>query len=560
MSGIDASDKRLKSGQDSEAWWRDAIVYQVYIRSFADGNGDGTGDIPGLLDRLPYLKDLGVDALWINPWYPSPMADSGYDVSDYRDINPMFGTLEDADKLIAEAHRNGQKIILDIVPNHSSDEHPFFLEALKSPPGSPARDLYYFRDGLGTDGSKPPNNWQSVFGGPAWTRVPDGQWYLHLFAPGQPDFNWTNADVRADFEKTLRFWFDRGVDGFRIDVAHGLAKIEGLPDLVDNVHNTQHNGGEYLSHPHWNVASVHDIYRGWRAIADSYDDKRIFVAEAWVDTPDDLVRYLRPDELHTAFNFDFLLSPWLADNLRRVIDHTLATHKKAKAPSTWVLSNHDVIREVSRYARPQDVRHLKELEDFEGLPKDLDLGRRRARAAALLMLALPGGAYIYQGEELGLPEVEDLPDEARQDPTWEQSDHKRRGRDGCRVPLPWSGAASPFGFSTEGSDAEPWLPMPDYFKGATAEDQLNDPDSMLRLYHAALRLRRDTQALGDGDMEWDTSASKDVLLFYREPGFGCIANLSDKEVDLPKNTSPLLSSSQLNGSSVPPDTTVWFRR
>jgi alpha-glucosidase len=550
MSESIAAETEQATGSDT--WWRDAVVYQVYIRSFADGNGDGTGDISGLRSKIPYLADLGIDAIWINPWYPSPMEDSGYDVTDYRGINPLFGTLEEADALIRETHDKGMRVILDIVPNHSSSQHAFFQEALDSEPGSPARD------GRGDDGSEPPNNWQSVFGGSAWTRTEGagGQWYLHLFAPGQPDFNWTNPDVKADFEQTLRFWFDRGVDGFRIDVAHGLAKVEGLPDVIDNVHGHE----SPAPHPFWNVSSVHDIYRAWREIADSYADKKIFVAEAWVDTPDDLVRYLRPDELHTAFNFDFLGSPWLAGDLRKVINHTLHTHESVGAPSTWVLSNHDVIREVSRYARPQDVRRLKELEDFNDLPADFALGKRRARAAALLMLALPGGAYIYQGEELGLSEVEDLPDDARQDPTWEQSGHTRRGRDGCRVPLPWSGDKPPFGFSPDGSESQPWLPMPDYFAGESVSDQLSDPSSMLQLYRGALKLRRSTEALGDGKMTWDESAGENVLLFYREPGFGCLTNLSDSNVDLPADATPILSSADFDGTSIPPDTTVWFHR
>ncbi|HET9760161.1 MAG TPA: glycoside hydrolase family 13 protein, partial [Nocardioidaceae bacterium] len=450
-------------------WWRDAVIYQIYIRSFADGDGDGLGDIAGIRSRLPYLADLGVDAVWINPWYPSPMADAGYDVSDYRSVEPRFGTLEEAEALLAEAHEHGLRVLLDIVPNHTSDRHPWFQEALAAGPGSRARDRYVFRPGRGRNGDEPPNSWQSVFGGPAWERVTEadgspGEWYLHLFAPEQPDVNWEHADVWSDFEETLRFWFDRGVDGFRIDVAHSLIKQDGLPDAddlewprspveVDGVLRRS----PWQPHPFWDRDEVHEVYRAWRKIADSYDPPRVFVAEAWVDEPERLARYLRADELHTAFNFTYLQAIWEAGYLRHVIDETLAEQGAVGAPATWVLSNHDVARHVSRFARER-TEPGSSLMQLLDLPADLELGRRRARAAVLLTLGLPGGAYVYQGEELGLPEVEDLPDDALQDPTWERAGHTDRGRDGCRVPLPWSGSAPPYGFSPEGSTSEPWLP------------------------------------------------------------------------------------------------------
>ena len=402
------------SSQDgSAAWWRSAVIYQVYIRSFADGNGDGIGDIAGLRSRLRYLADLGVDAVWINPWYPSPMKDAGYDVSDFRSIEPVFGTLEDARQMIGEAHELGLRVLLDIVPNHLSDQHAWFQDALAAGPGSRERARFIFRDGVGSHGDQRPNDWRSAFGGPAWTRVTEsdggpGQWYLHLFTPEQPDVDWTNPEVHEEFDETMRFWFDMGVDGFRIDVAHGLAKAEGLPDIGSTVWPPV--SAERVEHPHWDRDEVHEIYRTWRALADAYDDQRVFVAEAWVHNPERLAMYLRDDELHTAFNFDFLLSPWLAEPMRASIVASLDAHEGVGAPPTWVLSNHDTVREVSRYARPQGVRELRHLDDLLDLPADFELGRRRARAAALLMLALPGGAYVYQGEELGLAEVEDLPD------------------------------------------------------------------------------------------------------------------------------------------------------
>src|SRR5947209_1313053 len=423
-------------------WWRSAVVYQVYIRSFADANGDGVGDIAGLRSRLPYIAELGVDAIWVNPWYRSPMKDAGYDVSDLRAIDPRFGTLTEAKAMIAEAHALGLRVLLDLVPNHLSDQHVWFQQALAAGPGSDERARFIFRGGRGAHGEQPPNDWTSGFGGSAWSRVTErdgrpGQWYLHLFAPEQPDLDWTNPQVRDEFEDAIRFWFDLGVDGFRIDVAHGLAKAPGLPDIGALVWPPV--GPDPVDHPHWDRDEVHEIYRRWRALADSYDDPRVFVAEAWVHNPERLARYVRHDELHTAFNFDFLLTPWEPEALRTSVVAAMGAHEAVGAAPTWVLSNHDTVREVSRYARPQNVRPLRRLNDVLGLPADFALGVRRARAAALLMLALPGGAYVYQGEELGLPEVEDLPGDALRDPAWEQSGRTDRGRDGCRVPLPWSG-------------------------------------------------------------------------------------------------------------------------
>ena len=361
-------------------WWRSAVIYQVYVRSFADSDGDGIGDLPGVRSRLGYIAELGVDAIWLNPFYPSPQADAGYDVSDYRGVDPSFGTLADFDALVADADRLGLRVIVDLVPNHTSSEHPWFRAALAAGPGSGERARYIFREGRGPKGNLPPNDWQSVFGGPAWARTPDGQWYLHLFAPEQPDLDWTNDEVRAEFESILRFWLDRGVDGFRIDVAHGLAKDPALPDIAGG-HTT--SGAATVGHPHWDQDDVHEVWRQWRRVIDAYPREVVFVAEAWVDTPVQLARYLRPDELHTAFNFAFLLAPWDAAGLRAAIDSSIGALAAVGAPPTWVLSNHDVVRHVTRYGGGAE-------------------GLRRARSAALLMLALPGGAYVYQGEELGL--------------------------------------------------------------------------------------------------------------------------------------------------------------
>ena len=550
------------NGRGGSPWWRSAVVYQVYIRSFADGNGDGIGDIAGLRARLGYIADLGVDAVWINPWYRSPMKDAGYDVSDFRAIDPQFGTLAEAEAMIAEAHGLGLRVLLDLVPNHLSDQHAWFQQALAAGPGSDERARFIFRDGRGSHGEQPPNDWTSNFGGPAWTRVTGragrpGQWYLHLFTPEQPDLDWTNQEVREEFDDTIRFWFELGVDGFRIDVAHGLSKAEGLPDIGSIAWPPV--SAETVDHPHWDRDDVHEIYRGWRSLADSYDEPRVFVAEAWVHNPERLAMYVREDELHTAFNFDFLLTPWDPDALRASIVAAMRSHEAVGAAPTWVLSNHDTVREVSRYARPQGIRPLRNLDDVLTLPADYSIGVRRARAAALLMLALPGGAYVYQGEELGLPEVEDLPDDALRDPGWEQSGRTDRGRDGCRVPLPWSGERPPFGFSPHGAARTPWLPQPDSWSALTVESQATEHGSMLELYRSALTLRRTHPALGDGSLEWD-DAPPGVLSFVRAPGFQCAVNLAAEPVQVPDG-APLLASGPLaDDGRLPPDTSVWLAR
>lgn len=548
-------------GPSPASWWRRAVTYQVYLRSFADANGDGTGDIPGVISRLRYLADLGVTALWITPWYRSPMADGGYDTADYRDIDPRFGTLPDAERLIGEAHALGLRVIVDIVPNHTSDEHVWFREALSSPPGSAARERYIFRDGRGPDGSLPPNNWRAGFGGSAWTRTAGadgmpGQWYLHLFAPEQPDLNWEHADVRADFLDTLRFWFDRGVDGLRIDVGMSLAKRVGLPDLVESDWVDSPVGrvaGQ--AHPYFDVEPVHEVWRAWRAVADTYDPPRVFVGELQAIPMERVVRYLAPDELHAAFNFDFLKTAWRAPDLRATIRRTMASLGPAGAPPTWVLSNHDEPRHLTRYGWP-DTAYRDPALPLQGEP-DLALGRRRARAAALLMLALPGGAYIYQGEELGLPQVLDLPDEALQDPTWERSGRTIRGRDGCRVPLPWSGEARPFGFGPSGS--RPWLPQPRSWASLTAEAQAVDPASMLLLYRAALAFRGSHPGLAGDGFRWVEDDRPEVLHFERDAGFRCLVNFGPEPVAVPTGAACLLRSDGPSARGpLPQDAAAWY--
>jgi alpha-glucosidase len=550
------------SSVPSDLWWRDAAIYELYVRSFADGNGDGIGDLAGALEHLPYLAALGVDAIWFSPWYPSPMADAGYDIADYRSVDPVFGSLADADALIASAHSLGLRIIIDVVPNHCSSAHPWFVEALAAEPGSAARDRFWFRPGRGPGGDLPPNNWQSIFGGPAWTRVTasdgtPGEWYLHLFAPEQPDFNWGCPAVRLEFEDVLRFWFDRGVDGIRIDSAALLSKDSALPDF-------ELSGPSGDPHPYTDLDDVHLIYRSWRSIADEAGG-RVLIGEIWLPDAARLARYVQPGELHTVFNFPYLTCPWDAAALRLVIDETFALNEPAGAPATWVLSNHDVDRIVTRYGRADTAFDLARRRYFHGFGVDLPLGAKRARAAALLTMALPGSVYIYQGEELGLGEVQDIPDELRQDPIFYRTGGDDPGRDGARVPLPWSGTEPPFGFSPAGAASEPWLRQPKEWRDLTVEASSASPGSMLCLYQEALRLRGSELFAGNASIAWQP-APDGVLAFDRgsagsagSAAVRCIVNLSPRPVALPPDAEVLLASAALPDGSLPPDTTVWLR-
>ncbi len=536
-----------QSGAD---WWRDAVTYEVYVRSFADGNGDGVGDLPGLTARLGYLRDLGVDAVWITPFFTSPQADHGYDVADYLDVDPLFGTLADADELLERAHALGLRVIVDLVPNHTSSQHPWFQEALASEPGSPQRARYLFRDGRGPDGELPPNNWHSVFGGPAWTREPRGQWYLHLFDSAQPDLDWRNPDVGDHFEEVLRFWLDRGVDGFRIDVAHGLVKEEGLRDQLlaagEQPGSAAPVAGAMVERtmrdePMWDQPEVHDVYRRWRRVLDEYAARdgreRILIAEAWTQSPESMARFVRPDEMHQAFNFSWLLAPFSAEAFAEVITGTLTAVDLVGASPTWVLSNHDVIRHPTRYGGGER-------------------GLARARAATLTMLALPGSAYLYQGEELGLEQVDVAP-EHRQDPSWFRTGLP--GRDGSRVPVPWAGAAAPYDFGP--GQAQPWIPQPAHWRTLTVAAQSDDPDSTLAFYRRALAARRTHLGAASGEPVTDLTVDAGALSFRRGQ-VTVLLNCGEEPVPLPPGEVLVASGPLSRGPQgtrlLPADRAVWL--
>ena len=534
---------------DNHEWWRSAAIYQIYPRSFADSDGDGYGDLPGVISKLPYLKELGVDAVWLSPFYRSPMADAGYDVADYRQVDPLFGATTDAHRLIEEAHALGLRVVIDLVPNHTSDAHEWFQAAIAAEPGAPERQRYLIRDGRGPSGELPPNNWRSLFGGEGWSRLkrPDGtpeQWYLHLFDVHQPDLDWDSDLVKEGFDDILRHWLDLGVDGFRVDVAHSLVKADGLPDAEEHTKQGNFNLG-----PMWDQDGVHDVYRRWRKVLEEYDGDRVLVAEAWIPDPERLARYVRADEMHQAFNFDFLSSAWDAASYRRVITKTMAANAAVGAPTTWVLSNHDVVRHATRLAR-EDTSDTEGISAADPQP-DAALGIRRARAATLMMLALPGSAYLYQGEELGLPEHTAVPDDQRQDPIWFRSERDQVGRDGCRIPMPWIGDAPGAGFSPTGRT---WLPQPDSYASLAADRQIGVPGSTWSMYHDALRLRREL-GLGEGELTW-VEADEHVVAFDNGE-VRVLVNVAGAPVPLPDG-EVLLASTELSGE-LPTDAAVWLR-
>ncbi|MET9536175.1 glycoside hydrolase family 13 protein [Streptomyces sp. NPDC006553] len=549
LSTLAAHAGRPPSAHSATPWWRDAVIYQVYVRSFLDSTGDGVGDLAGVRAGLPYLRKLGVDGIWLSPFYPSPQHDHGYDVADHQNVDPVYGDLAEFERVVTQAHRLGLKLLIDIVPNHCSAEHRWFREALAAGPGSRARSRFHFAPGRGPSGDEPPNNWHAMFGGSAWTRVtePDGtpgEWYLHLFTPEQPDLNWRDPRVGEHFEQVLRFWLDRGVDGFRIDVAAGLYKHPDLPDSDDPTADERTR--DSVNPLAWNQPEVHDVWRRWRAVCEEYTARdgieRLLVGEVSVPSAREHALYVRPDELHQAFFFDLLSAPWDAAAFRAVIDEALRDIAGTGSTVTWVLNNHDQVRTVTRYAGGPGAEHV---------------GAARARAAALLMLALPGAAYVYQGEELGLPEVLDLPDDVLTDPIFHRTGSRAGIRDGCRVPLPWSGQASPFGFSDGAAGVRTWLPQPEWFAEYATDRALADTRSFWHLYREGLQLRHVLPQLGEGALRW-LETPPQVLAMARGDGLVCAVNFGSETVPAPVPGAPLLSSGPCPAGELPGATAAWW--
>jgi alpha-glucosidase len=542
------------SGGDA-GWWRHAVVYEIYPRAFADGNGDGIGDLRGITSRVPYLASLGVDAVWLTPFYPSALADGGYDVDDYRDVDPRLGSLGDFDEMVAALHAAGIEVVVDIVPNHSSDRHAWFREALAAPPGSPARHRYVFRDGAGPGGAEPPNDWQSLFGGPAWEPVGDGQWYFHHFAKEQPDLNWDDDEVRADFLATLRFWGDRGVDGFRVDAAHGLVKDLSEPYVPwADIADWYDVGGH---HPLWDQDEVHEVYASWRQVFDEYDPPLFGVAEAGVPDRSRRARYAAPEGLGQTFHFDTMDADWSAASFRAAIDTGLRHMRETGSTTTWLLGCHDSIRVATRYGLPAEAGR-RAYEVAQGWlknhgarpPLDRALGERRARAAILTLLALPGSTYLYQGDELGLHEVGDLPPAALEDPLPDRSGGRWEGRDGCRVPMPWTLDGPSFGFGPVAAR----MPQPPWFADYAVALQEGDPHSTLSLYREALALRRKLPPTAD--IAWATPTRPDVLHLSRPDGLHSVTNFGPEPIPLPCGAI-VLASARVEGGLLPQDTTAW---
>ena len=543
-------------------WWRSGVIYQIYPRSFADFNGDGMGDLPGITSRLDSLATLGVDAVWLSPFYRSPQKDAGYDVADYCDVDPLFGTLQDFDAMLGRAHELGLRVLIDLVPNHTSDQHKWFQAALTAPAGSAERNYYHFAEGKCEHGELPPNNWLSMFGGPAWTRVTEadgtpGQWYLHLFDSSQPDLNWANPVVQEEFERILRFWLDRGVDGFRVDQPHAMAKAAGLPDHPD----VERAGAGFIegeaSPPMWFQDEVHPIFRRWRDILNSYPGDRAMCGEAYVLPLSFMALWVRPDEFHQTFNFRFLDSQWTPQNLFASINESFEAFDAVGAPSTWVLSNHDVIRHASRMGGLVGRPTASDGVGPNDPQPDRELGLRRARGASMFMLGLPGASYLYQGEELGLPEHTTLEPQYRQDPTYARTNGARVGRDGCRVPLPWeAGIGAANGFNKTG---QAWLPQPAIYGEYSRDLQTGNPESTLELYRRALSLRKQLR-LGEGSFEWLPDYTTDALLGYRNGEYLVIHNFGHQPVDLPEGELILSSLTGMQaGHQLVADQTVWLR-
>ena len=547
-----------KATQGSE-WWRSGVIYQIYPRSFADASGDGIGDLKGIEQKLDSLAALGIDAVWLSPFFKSPQKDGGYDVADYIDVDPLFGTLQDFDSMLAKAHSLGLRVMIDLVPNHTSDRHQWFQKALSSEPGSPERKFYHFKDGLGENGELPPNNWVSMFGGPAWTRVKEkdgtpGQWFVHLFDSSQPDLNWSNEKVQEAFEEILKFWLDRGVDGFRVDQPHAMAKAKGLPDhpYVAEAGAGFIEGRE--NPPMWFQEEVHPIFRRWRKILERYEGDRAMCGEAYVYPLSLMAQWVRPDEFHQTFNFRFLDAGWDPSKLFDAINESFEAFDGVGAPSTWVLNNHDVIRHRSRFGGHYGRSTASDGVGPNQPQPDNELGLTIAKGATLFMLGLPGASYLYQGEELGLPEHTTLEDKFRQDPTFARTKGKRVGRDGCRVPLPWDQSSDSSGFSATG---KAWLPQPESYRELARSLQESDASSTLAFYKSSLALRKEL-ALGEGSFSWVSGHTGPESLAYENSGIRVIYNFGKNPIEI-GNARVLISSQPLNSGQLETNGCVWVK-
>ncbi len=551
-------------------WWRQAVIYQIYPRSFKDSNNDGLGDLKGITSKIDYLSSLNIDAVWLSPFYPSALADGGYDVDDYRDVDPKLGTLADFDEMLGKLHEVGIRVFVDIVPNHSSNRHLWFQEAIAAEPGSAARNRYIFRDGKGVNGELPPTDWPSHFAPSAWSHESTqggkhNQWYCHLFAPEQPDFNWDNREVEEDFLTTLKFWADRGVDGFRIDVAHALKKDLSEPLRSQSQYpgfNNPMTGDDVL----FDRNEVHEVYREWRKLFNQYNPPRVAVAEAYV-RPERTALYSSPDELGQAFNFQLLEADFNAAEYKSVIDTSLAQAAMQKSSTTWVLGNHDQMRPATRYGLHPAVDRIRwRNSNGTSHPLDEKSGLAAATAAAMLIMALPGCTYIYQGEELGLFEVTDIPEDQIQDPQYLRNLKVDKGRDGCRVPLPWNSESATYGFSREKSH----LPQPKWFADKTVAHQESEKGSTLAIFKKALALRK--SLITEESITWHATTDKNVLHFSRPNGWHCITNFGrghyrfDVTGEVLHSSKPLaepgiflLHGMTTLGGELPPASTVWIK-
>lgn len=543
-------------------WWRSSVIYQIYPKSFRDSTGDGIGDLKGIILGLPALKELGVDAIWISPFYPSPQKDGGYDVADYCAVDPMFGTMEDFDAMVDEAQRLDIKVIVDMVPNHCSSDHPLFQKALLSEPDSPERDMFIFRDGKGPGGRIPPNNWRSHFGGPAWTRVTTpagqpGQWYLHLFDTSQPDFNWRNRAVHEEFIRILRFWLDHGVSGFRVDVAHALVKSESMSNWEGRSNGRSMEGYPGVDAPMFGQPEVHEIFREWRKVINEYGHDKILCAEANVDPVERITDWVRSDEMHQAFNFAYLYAKWDPQELKEVITESFEAFDKVGAPTTWVLSNHDKMRHATRFGQEHDHGRGSDGLGPDDIQPNTKLGLARAQASSLFMMGMPGGIYLYQGEELGLHDNTMIPPTYRQDPTFLRTEGTRMGRDGSRVPLPWTRNGFSYGFNDSGAS---WLPQPPEWPDLSRQAQETEADSTLTMYRKALALRKERE-LGSGSFAW-VDTQQEGILAYMNGSTMVIMNMTDQRISIPV-FYPVLHQSSPDATyagTLSPNSSVWLEK